>query len=43
LRVSREEIVERAIGHFTKADPRFGERLTAAVNEARITRGASRR
>ncbi|WP_026925314.1 catalase [Glycomyces arizonensis] len=34
-KVSREDIVERAIGNFAKADEDFGKRLTVAVAELR--------
>ncbi len=33
--VSREDIVERAIGNFRAADPDFGKRLEAAVQALR--------
>jgi catalase len=30
-RVSREDIIERSIGHFRNADKDYGERLSRAV------------
>ena len=30
-RVSREDVIERAIGHFRKADADYGERVARAV------------
>lgn len=33
--VTREDIVERAIGNFRNADPEFGKRLEAAVQALR--------
>jgi catalase len=32
-RISRDEIIERAIANFRKADPDYGERLAKAVRE----------
>jgi catalase len=34
-RVSREEIIEKSIGHFRSADKDFGDRLTKAVKALR--------
>jgi hypothetical protein len=34
----RDDIIERSLGHFHKADATFGERLTAAVRTARTRR-----
>lgn len=34
-RVSREDIIERAISHFRNADLDYGARLTKAVTERR--------
>lgn len=36
--VSREEIIERSIGHFRKADPDYGARVDKAVRELRAKR-----
>src|SRR6202040_4373479 len=30
-RVSREDIIERSVGHFRRADPEFGDRLAKAL------------
>jgi catalase len=36
--VSRDDIITRSIGHFSKADKSFGERITKAVAELRKTK-----
>lgn len=36
--VSRDDIIERSIGYFRKADADYGERLAAAVRERRARR-----
>jgi catalase len=33
--VSREDIIERAIAHFRRADADYGERIAKAVRERR--------
>lgn len=33
--VSREDVIERSIGHFTKADSEFGARIKARIEEIR--------
>jgi catalase len=33
--VSKEEIVERSVGHFRNADPEYGDRVARAVRELR--------
>jgi len=38
-RVSREDIVERAIGNFRRADPGYGDRLQKAVHALRTDKG----
>ena len=38
-RVSREDIVERAIGNFRRADSGYGERLQKAVHALRTDKG----
>lgn len=37
--VSREEIVSRAVGHFTRADAEYGRRLTEAIATRRRAGG----
>jgi catalase len=37
-RVSRNEIIERSIGHFRKAAPDYGKRVAAAVAALRKSR-----
>jgi len=39
--VSRDEIIERSIVHFRKADPVYGERVAAAVRTLRQQKGES--
>jgi catalase len=34
-KVKRTDIVERSVEHFRRADPEFGERLSAALKERR--------
>jgi catalase len=36
--VSREDIIERSLAHFSKADPDYGQRLANAVRERRSKR-----
>jgi catalase len=36
--VSREDIIDRSVGHFRKADPEFGDRLADAVAKRRMPR-----
>jgi catalase len=36
--VSREDIIERSVGHFRKADPQYGDRLAEAVAHRRRSR-----
>jgi catalase len=36
--VSREDIIERSVGHFRKADLEFGDRLQKALEKRRISR-----
>jgi catalase len=36
--VSREDIIERSIGHFRSADPQFGDRLAVALAQRRRSR-----
>ncbi len=36
--VSREDIIERSVGYFRKADPDYGERVAKAVREGRAHR-----
>ena len=33
--VSREDIIERSVGHFTNADAEYGRRVADAVKERR--------
>jgi catalase len=37
-KVSRENIIERSIGHFRNADPAFGDRLEEQVTKRRTSR-----
>jgi catalase len=36
--VSREDIIERSVGHFRKADHEFGDRVAEAVAQRRMSR-----
>jgi len=36
--VSREDIIERSVGHFRSADPQFGDRLAEALAQRRRSR-----
>jgi catalase len=36
--VSREDIIERSVAHFRRADPEFGEQVAAAVTRRRMSR-----
>ena len=36
--VSREDIIERSVAHFRRADPEFGGRLAEAVAKRRMSR-----
>ena len=37
-KVSREDIIERSIGHFRKADPEYGNQVAKAVAKQRVLR-----
>jgi len=33
-KVSREDIIQRSVGHFRRADPEFGDRLADTIAKA---------
>ena len=37
-KVSREDIIERSIGHFRKANPEYGDQVAKAVAKQRVLR-----
>jgi catalase len=37
-KVSRQELVDRSIGHFRKADPEYGDQVARAVAKHRMLR-----
>jgi catalase len=37
-KVSREDIIQRSVGHFRRADPEFGDRLTDTIAKGRTPR-----
>ena len=39
--VSKEDIIERSLSHFSKADPDYGRRLANAVREQKAKRADS--
>jgi len=36
--VSRQDIIERSVAHFRKADPEFGDRVAGPVTKRRVSR-----
>jgi len=37
-KVSREDIIERSVGHFRKADPEYGNQVAKVVTKRRVSR-----